>query len=110
MKTLLLLEDESSVTKLQRNMLKQYRVIEARSAEEALHLFLDHQGQVDLLVADVTLPTSSGIQVALLLRSKIPSLPIILTSGYPVSSWSDLEFSDLDRAHRTELSEVLRET
>ena len=67
METLLVLEDESSVMKLVRHMLKQYNLIEAITAEQALHLFNERDRQVDLLLADVTLPTSSGIQVALLL-------------------------------------------
>ena len=57
----------------------------------------DHGRRIDLLIADVTLPTSSGIQVALLLRSKIPALPVILTSGYPVHDWSDGDLADLGR-------------
>jgi CheY-like chemotaxis protein len=72
-------------------------VIEATTAEEALLLFIDHDYVVDLLVADLTLPTKSGIQVALHLRSKIPDLPVILTSGYPKSSWSDRDSADLRR-------------
>ncbi len=97
MKTLLVLEDESSLMKLIRHMLTQYNLIEAPSAEQPLRLFGAHGRQVDLLVADVTLPTSSGIQVALLLRSEVPDLPVILTSGYPVKSWSDTDSSDLER-------------
>jgi CheY-like chemotaxis protein len=97
MKTLLVLEDEPSLIKLLRHTLRDYRVIEATTAEEALLLFIDHDYVVDLLVADLTLPTKSGIQVALHLRSKIPDLPVILTSGYPKSSWSDRDSADLRR-------------
>lgn len=121
MKTLLVLEDESSLMTLMRHMLKQYYLIEAISAEQALHLFGAHGRQVDLLIADVTLPKSSGIQVALLLRSKVPDLPVILTSGYPVKSWSDRDSADLERLgsngvtiiskpfHATVLSNAVRE-
>lgn len=82
---------------LLRHMLKQYSLIEAVSAEEALRLFTEHGRQVDLLVADVTMPISSGIQVALLLRSELPNLPVLLTSGYPVCAWSDRDSADLRR-------------
>ena len=78
-------------------MLKQYTVVEAATAEQALRLFTEHDYQFDLLLADVSLPTSSGIQVALLLRSAIPELPVILTSGYPVSGWNDRDSADLAR-------------
>jgi len=97
MQTLLLLEDEAALTKLLRHVLKQYTIIEASSAEQALRLFLDSDRRIDLLLADVTLPTSSGIQVALLLRAEIPDLPIILTSGYAVGDWCARDCGDLER-------------
>jgi CheY-like chemotaxis protein len=60
-------------------------------------LFIDHDHQVDLLIADVSSPRMSGIQVASLLRTKLPGLPVILTSGSPVSSWSVRDTADLGR-------------
>lgn len=101
MKTLVVLEDESDVMDFLRRMLPQYSLIEATTAEQALRLFIDHGRQVDLLIADVTLPTSSGIQVALLLRAEIPHLPVILTSGYPVSDWTGRDYTDLQRLGST---------
>jgi CheY-like chemotaxis protein len=96
-KTILVLEDNASVMTVLRLMLEPYNLIEASNAEQALRLFTDHGRKIDLLVADVTLPTSSGIQVALLLRSRIPTLPVLLTSGYPVGAWSDRDTADLER-------------
>lgn len=96
-KTILLLEDEPFLMELMRHMLKQYNVIECSTAEQALRLFSAHGRQVDLLVADVTLPASSGIEVALLLRSHLPNLPVILTSGNPVGNWSVRNTSNLER-------------
>ena len=84
MKTLLVLEDNPSVMMVLRLMLETYSLIEASNAEQAIRLFTDHGRKIDLLVADVTLPTSSGIQVAMLLHLEIPDLPVILTSGYPL--------------------------
>ena len=95
-KLLLVLEDNPSVMMLLRFILEQYSLIEASNAEEALRLFTDYGCQVDLLVADLLLPTSSGIQVALHLRSEVPYLPVILISGYPVSAWSDRDSADLE--------------
>jgi CheY-like chemotaxis protein len=97
MKTLLVLDDDPSVMMLLRFILEQYSLIEASNAEEAIRLFSAHGSQVDLLVADLKLPTSSGIQVALHLRSEVPYLPVILISGYPMSAWSDRDSADLER-------------
>jgi CheY-like chemotaxis protein len=98
LKTLLVLEDESALLELLCSVLKpEYSVFKATSAEQALRFFTDHNRQIDLLLADVRLATSSGIQLALLLRMEIPGLPVILTSGYPASSWRYRDDSDLER-------------
>lgn len=101
MKTLLVLEDEPLVMTLLRRMLKEYQVIEALTSEEALRLFSDVDRQVDLLVTDLTMPGMSGIQVALRLRSELPGLPVIVTSGFPVSDWSSRDCGDLEQLGAT---------
>jgi CheY-like chemotaxis protein len=45
---------------LLRRTLTEYNLLEAATAEEALQLFARHDPHVDLLLTDVTLPTSSG--------------------------------------------------
>lgn len=106
MKTLLVLEDEPDVIKVLRDVLKRYTITEATNAEQALRLFREHGRQIELLVADVTLPASSGIHVALLLRVAIPDLPVILTSGYPVSDWTGRDYTDLQRLGSTSVALV----
>ena len=96
-KTILVLEDESALMTLMRHILKAHALIQAATAEEAIRLFSEHGRPVHLLIADVTLPKSSGIQVALLLRLEDPDLPVLLTSGYPVSDWIGRDYSDLQR-------------
>ncbi len=97
MKTVLVLADESIVRAILRHMIKQYNVIETATAEEALIFFRDHHDQIDLLLADVTLPTISGTQVALLFRFQNPKLPVILTSDYSVNDWPSPDYTDLER-------------
>ncbi len=97
MKTLLVLEDEPALMKFLRHTLVEHKLLEAGTAEQALRLFVENGRHVDLLLADVTLPTSSGLRVAFFLRSEIPTLPVILTSGYPVSSWNARDSVDLHR-------------
>jgi two-component system, cell cycle sensor histidine kinase and response regulator CckA len=94
-KALLLLEDEPLVMTLLRHMLKQYSLVEATSGEEAIRLFHDRDPEIQLLLAEVSLPSSSGVEVALILRSEVPCLPVILTSGYPVNRWNERDAADL---------------
>lgn len=99
MKTILLLDDEVSLMKLMSHVLvrRGYIVLESSTAEDAIARFQDVAGQIDLFVADVNLPSSTGIQVALLLRVELPSLRVILTSGYPRSDWRGRDAADLEK-------------
>jgi CheY-like chemotaxis protein len=97
MTSILILEDELYLMTFLQSVLERYTVLEASTAEEALRRFMDNKPSVGLLIADVNLATSSGIQVALLLRQENPALPVILTSGYPVSNWSVRQFFDLEK-------------
>jgi two-component system, OmpR family, response regulator len=63
-KTVLLLEDNSTVMSLLRLILRDYNLVETTSAEEALRQFSQHQRNIDLLIADVTLPIDSGVRLA----------------------------------------------
>ncbi len=96
-KTLLVLEDEPGQMRFLRHALVQHNLLEASTAEQALQLFAENGRHVDLLLADVTLPAGSGLRVAFMLRSEIPRLPVILTSGYPMSSWNARASVDLHR-------------
>jgi two-component system cell cycle sensor histidine kinase/response regulator CckA len=100
-KTILLLEDEPALMKFLGHALSSYNLIEATTADEALRLFAERGRHVDLLIADVTLPAGSGLRVAFFLRSEIKNLPVILTSGYPVSNWSETDLADLQRLGST---------
>ena len=71
-----------------------HKLLEATTAEEALGRFAESDRNVDLLMADVNLPMSSGPRVALKLRSALPRLRIILTSGYPPGMWNDQDNAD----------------
>jgi DNA-binding NtrC family response regulator len=100
MKTILVLEAEVAVMTLLRTTLKRpYRLIEAITAEEALQLFIEHDPRcgIDLFITEVILPTCSGIQVALLLRTRRADLPVVLTCGYPTSDWNCQDSADLVR-------------
>lgn len=104
MKTILVLEDEMSLMKLLRHTLKDYRLIEATSAEEALLFFIHLDYRVDMLLADLTGPRMSGAEVAVHLRSKSPDLPVILTSGYPVCNWRERDCADLRKLGETSVA------
>ena len=97
MKTILLVEDDLSLTKLLRHVLKRFNVIAAATGEDALQAFGNRDRSVGLLVADVRLRRLSGIQVALHIRSESFDFPVVLMSGYLADGWRDMDIVDLER-------------
>jgi nitrogen-specific signal transduction histidine kinase/CheY-like chemotaxis protein len=83
--TILLVEDEPVLRELARVILNDYdyEVLEAASGVEALKVWEEHQGRIDLLLTDMVMPEGvSGRELAEILRKRKPGLKIIFTSGY----------------------------
>ena len=87
---ILLVDDEPSVLKAIGQLLKVrgYKVFEANSAEAAALVWSEHAPEIDLLLADVTMPGISGLELANNLRVQDAGLKVILMSGYMLA---DLE-------------------
>jgi PAS domain S-box-containing protein len=81
--TALLVDDEDLVRMSTADMLMDlgYEVVEATSAEEALHL-MGEGLHPDLVVTDHLMPGLSGLDLARDLRSRRPDLPVLIVSGY----------------------------
>ena len=82
--TILLAEDEGSVRKLLRHLLDAggYRVLEAADGRDALRLFEQHAGSIDLLLTDVIMPGLNGRELAQKALASKPGLKVIYMSGY----------------------------
>jgi len=83
--TILLVEDEPMLRELAKLILKDYRyvVLEAANGVEALKVWDEHKGQVDLLLTDMVMPEGlNGRELADKLRGIKPALKVIYTSGY----------------------------
>jgi two-component system, cell cycle sensor histidine kinase and response regulator CckA len=81
--TILLVEDEDAVRMFGARALrnKGYRVIEARSGEQALDVLRGDE-PIDVLVTDVVMPGMDGVTLARLVRLERPVIRVILISGY----------------------------
>jgi two-component system cell cycle sensor histidine kinase/response regulator CckA len=83
--TLLVVEDEPSVRRLARDVLKAqgYKVLSACNGQEALHAVRDHQrAPIRLVITDVIMPRMGGKIMAEWLHTTLPDLKILFTSGY----------------------------
>lgn len=86
--TLLLVEDEPSVRRLIITILESagFRVLAAPEAGDALRIAASHDGPIDLLVTDVTLPDMDGRDVAHAIRAGRPECRVLFISGYPTQA------------------------
>jgi PAS domain S-box-containing protein len=82
--TVLVVEDESAVRSLARDVLTRlgYDVLVASDGREALKVADRCRRPINLLVSDVVLPHLRGVEVADRLRARRPGLRVLYISGY----------------------------
>jgi PAS domain S-box-containing protein len=82
--TVLLVEDDTSVLKLARQILDRldYIVLTASTPGEAMVLTEKHSGEIHLLITDVIMPEMNGRDLAERLQSLYPHIKPIFMSGY----------------------------
>ena len=97
--TILLVEDEPVLREWVKQVLvgHNYNVVEAGSGVEALRVWDEMNGAVDLLLTDMVMPEGmSGRELARQLRGRTPGLRVIFTSGYsPDSLQGDPEVAQI---------------
>ena len=82
--TILVVEDSKTLLKLTQKMLESYgyKVLAARSANEAVEIFNRHDGLIHLLLTDVVMPGISGRKLAEKIISENPKVKVLYMSGY----------------------------
>ncbi|MBA4150534.1 MAG: response regulator [Verrucomicrobia bacterium] len=83
--TILVVEDEPALRELVADILKSfgYQVFAASCGPEALCVWEQHKGEIDLLLTDMVMPEGvSGRELAEKLQFGNPQLKVIYTSGY----------------------------
>lgn len=93
--TILLVEDETPVRIFAARALrnKGYEVLEADCGENALEVFEQHAGQVDVIISDVVMPGMNGPKMIAELEKRFPDkladTQIIFISGYAENAFVD---------------------
>ncbi len=95
--TVLLVEDEGAVREATKRMLKKFGfgVVEAKNGEEALRLWEESGGGIDVVLTDVVMPMMGGAALVKALRSRHPDLRVVFMSGYTQGA---LEPASVDEA------------
>ncbi len=78
------MDDEPSVRQVTAQYLAGlgYRVLEAASGREGIRAAKEHQGPIELLLADVVMPNMSGREVAFQLAPLRPEMKVVYMSGH----------------------------
>ena len=82
--TLLVAEDDESLRQLVRRILLRegYTVLDADSADDALTVSAQHEGEIALLLSDVVMPSTNGRSLAEQICATRPAIRVLFMSGY----------------------------
>jgi signal transduction histidine kinase/CheY-like chemotaxis protein len=82
--TILLVEDETDVRKLARDILtgQGYTVLECAGGKEALDCCANYRGPINLVLTDVVMPGMTGGQLGENLRQRYPTIKVLYMTGY----------------------------
>ena len=100
--SILYIDDEGPLVNVATRMLERlgYRVTGFTSAAAAVKAFRENPGQFDLVITDLNMPGTSGLEVAGEIGKLRPELPVVLSSGRVTE---DLR----QRAHSAGICDVL---
>jgi two-component system cell cycle sensor histidine kinase/response regulator CckA len=82
--TILLVDDESIIRELGRDVLEQlgYNVFVAEDGLAALNLYEKHWDKIDLVILDLIMPNMGGREAFECLRQMNPNVKVIISTGY----------------------------
>lgn len=81
---ILLVDDEDVVRRVTAAVLRRlgYEVVEAPDGETALEVLAGAEARIDLLLTDLSMRGTTGLEVAAAFRAQHPGRPVVYTSGY----------------------------
>jgi len=87
----LLVDDDLEVREIARAMLEEMGalVMEAAAGQEAL-LRLRTEPDIDLVLADYTMPHMTGVELAQQVGVLLPGVPVVLMTGYSATTLGDM--------------------
>jgi CheY-like chemotaxis protein len=83
-RTILAVDDEPTILALAKDVLELegYRVLVARNGVEALAVYRDSRGGIDLVLLDLTMPVMGGVECFRRLKQLDPAVRVVISSGF----------------------------
>lgn len=78
--TVLIVDDEKIIRELCAQSLKEYRVLQAGTCEEAVRLY--EREHVDLVLSDIVMPGGSGIELLRQIKALDPNATVVMMTGF----------------------------
>lgn len=78
--TILVVDDDKSIRDLCAVALRDYRVVQADSCEEAVRLY--EREQIDLVLSDIMMPGDSGIELLKRVKTLNPNATVVIMTGF----------------------------
>ena len=96
--TVLVVDDERISRHVASRMLRELglRVLEADGAEEAVDVFRIAQRPIDLILLDVVMPETDGVELAKQILAHRPGQRILFMSAHPAEVLAEHGLQDLD--------------
>ena len=84
--TILLVDDEDIIIKVDRKLLKQmgYKVLIAKNGATALKIFTARHHRIDLVLLDIVMPDMNGDKVYTQMKKVQPDVKVLVSSGYSI--------------------------
>ncbi len=84
---ILIIENDPDIRDILKFQLEQggHQVIEAKDGQEGIDLMKKRSNlhQVGLIITDIRMPKVNGVEVIDYIKANVPSIPIIVVTGYP---------------------------
>ncbi|MCK4987575.1 MAG: response regulator, partial [Desulfobacterales bacterium] len=85
--TILLIDDEEMIIKVAEELLQElgYKVLTARSGQDAIKLYKKNAAKIDLVIMDMIMPGMGGGETFDHLKEINPDIKVLLSSGYSIN-------------------------
>jgi PAS domain S-box-containing protein len=85
--TILLVDDEEMIVEVSSELLEVlgYRVHVAKSGRDAIEIYREKWGEIDVIILDMIMPGMGGGETFEVLKSINPDVKVILSSGYSIN-------------------------
>ena len=96
--SILVIDDQPTVRRMAHRLLSEwgFRVFEAESGDEGMEVLETARAGVQLVIVDVVMPFTDGVQVTRIIKKRWPAQRILYMSAHPAEVLMEYGLSELD--------------